>query len=324
MRQVVFIKQNENRWKEVEAFTKGFKKLDADTLAHFYITTVDDLSYARTFYPDSNLVPYLNDLALSLHTVLYSNKRDEKNRLYTFWLEEVPLAIFRQRKKIWVAFVIFALSVGLGLLSAHIREDFPRIILGDFYINQTIENIERGDPMAVYGSSGRGQMFLGIGMNNIYVSFLAFTLGILGSVFTGMILFTNGVMVGAFIFFFVRYELFGLSFTTIMIHGTLELWAIIVAGAAGIVLGNAWLFPGTYSRSVSLLTQAKDALIIIVGLVPVFIIAALLESYVTRHYLNLTMGGRIMVMLLSVLYIYGYFFYLPNKVYANSRKTLKK
>src|SRR6185369_11988404 len=70
----------------------------------------------------------------------------------------------------------------------------------------------------------------------------------------------------------------------VLIHGTLELWSIIVAGAAGVVLGMGFLFPGTLKRIDSLKIAAKDAVKIIIGILPVFIVAAFFEGVVTRHY----------------------------------------
>src|SRR3546814_13017991 len=84
-------------------------------------------------------------------------------------------------------------------------------------------------------------------------------------------------MLGAFQFFFYQKGLLLTSVLSIWIHGTLEISAIIIAGSAGLVMGNSLLFPGTWSRLESFRRGARRGLKIVIGLVPVFITAALLE-----------------------------------------------
>jgi uncharacterized membrane protein SpoIIM required for sporulation len=314
MKQVAFVKKNEDKWKKIEEFNKRRIQFDADELAKLYIDITDELSYVKTFYPDSNLVDYLNHLASQLHTRIYQNKKENRNRLITYWTEEIPLAIERRFKELKWSFIIFMGAVIIGLFSANQEIDFVRMILGDNYVNMTLENIKNEDPMAVYKGDSQAGMFIGIGSNNIRVSFLAFVAGIFASVFTGFILFSNGIMVGAFIYFFIQEGLFGLSFTTIMIHGTLELSAIVIAAAAGMILGNSWMFPGTFTRIQSLISGSKDAIKILISLIPIFLVAAFLESFVTRHYLSLGMTGRISIIGLSGFYLFWYFYLLPKEI----------
>ncbi|NNF32684.1 MAG: stage II sporulation protein M [Saprospiraceae bacterium] len=323
MRQVVFIQKNEKRWKETESFIKGKVPLTADRLAQLYVEITDDLSYVKTFYPGSNLVDHLNNLAFNLHNKIYRNKREEKNRIVEFWKYEVPMAVYRNRSRFQWALGVFLIAILIGLFSSWKDDEFVRMIMGDTYVNMTLDNIEKGDPMAIYKSAGEGNMFFGIGINNVRVSFLAFAFGILASVFTGFILFSNGIMVGAFLYMFIERGMFGIAFTTIFIHGTLELAAIVIAGAAGIILGNSWLFPGTRSRIDSLKKGARDAVKIIIGLVPVFIVAAFLEAFVTRHYLTLGMTGRVIIILCSAAFILWYFVIYPKMLQATSNHTSK-
>lgn len=320
MKQVAFVQKNEDKWKKIEAYNRGRTIYDADELARMYVDITDELAYAKTFYPESNLVGYLNHLASQLHSSIYQNKKEDRNRVITYWMEEIPMAVSRHYNELKWSFIVFLTAVGIGLFSADQEIDFVRMILGDGYVNMTLENIKNGDPMAVYKGDSQAGMFIGIGSNNIRVSFMAFVAGIFASVFTGFILFSNGVMVGAFIYFFISEGLFGLSFTAIMIHGTLELSAIVIAGAAGMIIGNSWMFPGTYTRIQSLVTGARDGIKILISLLPIFLVAAFLESFVTRHYLDLGMPGRIAIIILSAAYLFWYFYLLPKKLTYDSLK----
>jgi uncharacterized membrane protein SpoIIM required for sporulation len=287
-------------------------------LAERFIALTDDLSFARTFYPHSEITHYLNHLTGQVHQAIYKNKKEKKSRFALFWKQELPGIVGRHRRQLLYAFLIFTAACLLGALSAAYDDTFVRLILGDSYVNKTISNIQRGDPMAIYKQQQETPMFLAITLNNIKVSFTAFVAGVLFSVGTFWILLTNGIMVGAFHYFFYKYGLLATSMLTIWIHGTLELSAIVIAGGAGFVMGNSLLFPKTYSRLVSFRKGAREGLKIVVGLVPVFTVAGFLEGFVTRHtdmplYLSLLIIG------LSAFFICFYFVYYPISLF--SRKT---
>jgi uncharacterized membrane protein SpoIIM required for sporulation len=171
----------------------------------------------------------------------------------------------------------------------------------------------------VYKSMDSGYMFMAITWNNIKVAFYAFILGTLLSFGTAYILFSNGIMLGAFQAFFYQKGLLLTSVLTIWIHGTLEISAIVIAGCAGLVMGNSILFPGTYSRLDSFKRGARQGLKITVGLIPVFIMAGFLESFVTR----LTYMPAIIkagIIFFSALFIIYYFIIYPIKLNRNANK----
>lgn len=323
MKEVVYIKKNKDRWDRFEAFVKGHTRLNADELAKFYIELTADLSYAKTFYSDSKLVPYLNKLATAAHQSIYKNKKEDKSRIPTFFKIELFEAILRSHRALRTACIIFIAAIGIGIVSTAVDSEFVNLILGDSYVNMTLDNIENGDPMAVYKGSEANFMFIRIGSNNIRVALLAFAVGILASVFTGFILFSNGVMVGAFLYFFVQQKLFWLAFSTIFIHGALELSAIVIAGGAGFVVGNAWLFPGTYARLVGLRKGIRQGLKVIIGLIPVFVIAALLESFVTRHYLEIGSLGRASIIAISFMFILWFYVIHPLKLKKDGKISIE-
>ena len=283
MREAAFVKQNESRWESFEALLKHPERAHPDRLADYFVQLTDDLAYAQTHYPKSNTAVYLNNLAAKVHQAIYRNQKEERNRIVTFWKEELPQLYYEARRPLLYAFSIFILSMGVGALSAAHDDTFVRLILGDAYVNMTLNNIEKGDPMAVYKSMHQSDMFFAITFNNVRVSFLAFAMGLLISVGTGFILFYNGVMLGVFQYFFYQKGLLLTSFLTIWIHGTLEISAIVLAGAAGLVMGNSLLFPGTFPRLESFRRGARRGLKMVIGLVPIFVVAGFLESFITRQ-----------------------------------------
>lgn len=312
MKEITFIRQNIEKWKLLETVVDTAKKQDPGRLADVYTEISTDLSFARSHYPRSRITLYLNNLASALHNLLYKNKRESRGRILQFWTTEVPLVMYASRKELLYSFLVFLISVAIGTVSTLNDNSFARLIMGDGYIDMTLQNIAGGDPMGIYASMSPVSMFFIITINNIRVSFVVFVLGLFTGFGTGMTLFYNGLMMGAFQTFCVQENITRESLLAIWLHGSLEIPAIIIAGAAGFALGNGWLFPGTYSRGYAFKQGAKRGLKIVIGIVPVFILAGFIESFLTRHTHapDLLRGSFIVLSLAFVLY---YYLYLPKK-----------
>ena len=282
MRETNFINQNKEKWEEYEEMLDR-NATDPDRLNRLFVQITDDLSYSRTFYTNRSVRVYLNNLAQQIFFNIYKNKKSPLRRLLSFWVEELPRLVYESRIAFRVAFVVFVCSMIIGAFSAQMDPDFPRVILGDGYVDMTIQNIETGDPMAVYKDRSQFGMALGITANNLFVAFLTFLLGAFFCIGSIGILINNGIMVGSFQHFFYDKGVFQESFLTIWTHGTLEISAIIIAGAAGITMGQGLVFPGTLSRLQAFQISARRGLKIMVGLVPIFIVAGFIEGYLTRY-----------------------------------------
>jgi uncharacterized membrane protein SpoIIM required for sporulation len=283
MREASFVKINKKKWVLFENVLDKKEQVSPNKLSDLYIEITDDLSYAKTFYPNSNTEVYLNAIASRAHQSIYKTQKESKNRLLTFFKTEFPLTFVNYHKQLLIAFITFVFFGIIGAYSAANDGDFVRLILGDSYVNATLENIEKGDPMAVYKKMDETSMFIAITLNNIKVALTAFIFGLFFSVGTLYIMMQNGIMLGSFLFFFYDKGLLWESSRTIWIHGTIEISVIIIAGCAGLVLGNGLLFPKTYTRLTSFKQSFKAGMKIMVSTIPFFIIAGFLEGFVTRH-----------------------------------------
>lgn len=319
MKEVSFIRKNIEKWKEAEKVVDKAASAHPDRLADTYTELTSDLAFSQTHYPNSRITIYLNNLASALHNVIYRNKREKWTRVITYWSTEVPLSMYAARKELIISFAIFVVSVCVGVLSTLNDDTFARLIMGDRYIDMTLNNIAKGEPMGVYASMGEGYMFMAITLNNILVSFYVFVAGVLTAFATGYLLFSNGVMLGTFMTFLYQQGVLKDALPTVWLHGTLEIGAIIVAGAAGLALGNGWLFSGTYSRIASFRHGAKKGLKVVIGTVPIFIVAGFIESFFTRHTdaSNLLRGTFI---LLSLAFLIFYYIILPKKRFYGTIK----
>jgi uncharacterized membrane protein SpoIIM required for sporulation len=314
VREGQFIQQNIEKWKiyQYEPTT------DPDEMASRFTELVNDLGYAKTFYPQSKVTLYLNKLASGIYLGIYKNKKEESSRIVRFWKTELPLVIRKYHRDILYAFLIFLVFALMAAFSASNDQTFVRGVLGSSYIEMTEQNIAKGDPFGVYKDGDSFSMFLAIAVNNIQVSFMMFISGILACLGSVWLLFNNGVMMGAFQYYFFSRGLGWKSVLVIWIHGTLEISSIIIAGAAGIVLGKSLLFPGTYKRIPSLKRGAKDGIKMMIGLIPIFIMAAFLEGFVTR-YAQMPVWLSLTILISSACFIIWYFIIYPIRL---SRKEI--
>ncbi len=318
MREAQFLKQNAEKWKLYE--TELNAAISTDINANRFVELTDDLAYSRTFYPDSNTTKYLNGLAAQFHQKIYRNKKEKKGRIFWFWQYELPFLFKQYHRQFLYAFLFFVLFSLMGALSAKYDDNFVRLILGDDYVNMTNQNIEKGDPFGVYKSGDSLSMFFGIAYNNISVSFWGYVLGIFFSIGSIWLLFSNGLMMGSFQYYFIQKGLGAKFITVVFIHGTLELWSIIIAGAAGLILGGSILFPGTYSRAASIARGGKDGLKIVIGLVPLFLTAAFFESFVTR-YSDMPLWVSLSILLGSLSFIIWYFIIYPIQLHKRLKRV---
>ena len=314
MREPLFVKQNAKKWEYFEQSATN----DPDELADNFIQITDDLAYAKTFYPKSKTTAYLNGLASKFHQSIYKNKSEKGNRFISFWQFELPILFKTYQKQIMYSFIFFIVFCLMGTLSAKYDDNFVRLIMGDAYIDQTNANIAKGDPFGVYKSQGEVLMFFGIAANNIYVSLVTFAAGIIFSVGSVYFLLRNGLMLGSFQYYFFSKGLGIQSILVIWIHGTLEISSIIIAGAAGIILGNSILFPKTFNRMVSLKKGARDGMKVAVGIIPILIVAAFFEGFVTRH-TEMPVWLSITILALSLIFMIWYVIIYPNKIYKTTQ-----
>lgn len=309
LREALFIKRNKDRWQKSQEEPSE----DPDETAIEFTQLVDDLSYAKTFYPHSRVTRYLNARASQTYMSIYQNRKEDRNRLTEFWKYAVPRTVRKHHGVLLFCAVFFIVFFVVGFYSSSHDESFVREMLSDSYVNMTEENIEKGQPFGVYAEGGQLLMWLGIMINNLFVSFTYFARGIVLCFPTMVSLLNEGVRLGAFEQMFFAKGLGLQSVLTVFIHGTLEISAIVIAGAAGIVLGKSWMFPGTKKRLKAFTEGAKDAVVILVSLIPVFVVAAFFEGFITRYY-AMPQWLSAFILLSSASYIIWYYIIYPIQV----------
>jgi uncharacterized membrane protein SpoIIM required for sporulation len=316
MKETKFIEQKREKWAEHEALLRESNP-DPDKLNELFIQVTDDLSYARTFYPVRSVRKYLNGLAQRVFHNIYKGRRLRIEEFKLFWTDDLPALMWLSRRALLLSFFIFVLSFAIGVISSRIDPDFAGVILGEDYVEMTLDNIDDKDPMAVYKESRPFGMTFGIAANNLFVALRTAMFGVLASIGTIFLMIYNGVMVGAFQYFFIERGLFWPSFLTIWIHGTLEIGAIIIAGAAGLVAGSGLLFPGSYTRMQAFQVSMRRGLKIFLGIVPIIILAAIFEGFLTR-FTDSPAFLRGAIIGLSLFFLIWYFVLYPRHLAQNA------
>lgn len=316
MRESLFIERNKHKWEKIGRETE---ESTDESLAQF-IEITNDLSYSRTHYPHSKLVNLLNQLAVKKYNTALG--RQQGNSIFNFFVFDYPLVIGHYHKILKAAFYLFLAFVALGIVLSYYKTDFISGILGNSYVQMTQENIKKGQPFGVYQDSDKLFMFFRIMLNNLWVGLLCFISGLFTGIGTIYIAFKNGTMVGAFFSLFSQAGLGFQFMLVVMLHGTLELFGIVLELMAGLILGLSWFFPGNLDCWNAFIQGLKRSVIIYLGSTPFTILAAIIESFVTylgKSGINTNTNPLhavflILVLVASVAFIYWYYFVYAKKI----------
>ena len=257
MREARFIKKNVDKWNQYQ----HEESKDPDEMADRFITLLDDLSYAKTFYPQSKVTRWINGIAAGIYQSIYQNKKQKYSRVWLFWKYELPLLFRRYHRTFLFTFILFVVFVTIGIVSSSTDPNYAANFFNHKvqpgYYDETISRIQKGDPFGVYKDANPFSMFVHIAYNNISVAFKSVVFGVLFGIGTIFLMWSNGLMLGCFQYLFFSQGLGWQSVMVIWIHGTLEISSVVIASCAGLILGFGWLFPGTYTRQAIIFKVSK-------------------------------------------------------------------
>jgi uncharacterized membrane protein SpoIIM required for sporulation len=307
-----FRREREASWRALEgmlaqAESSGLRSLSGDNLLRLpslYRATLSALSVARSISLDRNLVTYLETLAARAYFHVYGPRAGLPAALGAFLGHTLPSAIRQLKWPILLAATVLFLGAGSGYAVTLANVDwFYTFVDTDLasgrtpaatteYLRTTLfDPPPATDHLAAFAS----ELFT----HNAKITLLCFALGIAFGVPTLLLLFSNGLMMGAFVALFASRGLGTDMLGWLWIHGTTEIFAIILGGGAGCAIGEAALFPGTKSRVDNLAERGKLAGIVALGAVLMLFVAGGLEG-IGRQIINDTMlrygiGGVMLV-----------------------------
>ena len=307
-----FIATNTAMWERTASLTararRGAGRLtpdELDELVRLYQRSSGHLSYARTYYGDPSLTARLTGVVAAAGSVVYGTRPRSTGALGDFFTTTFPAAVWQVRR--------FVVAAALLLI-------VPFAVVATWIANSD-EALEASGPAAVraayvesdfedYYSSGPATEFAAnVFTNNVRVAILAFAAGILVCVPTAAVLAYNGAAVGVAAGLFSAAGEPGRFWGLILPHGLLELSAVIIAGAAGLSLGWAVIVPGDRSRRASLAEQGRRSVTIVLGLVVAFLVAGIIEGFVTGQpwptSLRVAIGALAWLAFASYLVVFG-------------------
>lgn len=276
-------------WQRLEALVarakqRGFADFtgeDLRALHAVYTQTAADLAFAQTHYPTSSTTTYLNNLVAGAYAQIYTSKPRRVHRIISFLIRDYPRLVRRKAREIALAAAVFLGTSALGFVLPFTNPRLSRSLLPEMFREQIIDKLEKGQAASqVQGSMGAAVSSM-IMVNNIQVSFIAFAGGMLLGTLTIYTLAVNGLLLGGLAGTFAKYG-FSLPFWSLILpHGILELPAIWLTAGAGLVVGKAIIRPGVEPRSVTIRRGAHDAVRLLMGTVPIFVVAGLVEAFFT-------------------------------------------
>ncbi len=270
---------------------KFMPRSELQELGLLYRQAAADLSAAREDPTAQYYARSLNLLLARAHNSIYSGEKSSPGRnIVHFYRYTYPEIFRRQLPLVTAAFLIFMAGALVGTLLTVTRPDFMRRFLGP----AMMESIERHEMWTHSVVSVKPAASSYIMTNNMTVSFLAFIFGItagLGAITwalfgvalpdTVTLLFTNGMMMGVVGTACWFYDMSLSLWSFVAPHGVLELPAIFIAGGAGLMVAKAILFPGLLSRRDSLAKTGVEAVRLLVGTIPILIIAGTIEGFIS-------------------------------------------
>lgn len=276
-----FIVQNQPAWDRLAVLTRAARGrptlAQVEELVQLYQRTSAHLSHARSERADPALVARLTRLVADAASTLYGTRSRSVRSLGRFFTTTFPAAVWHARRFVLVAALLllvpaFAVGTWIGVSDAALEASGPEAVR-EAYVTSDFEAYYSSSPAAEFASS--------VTINNIQVAILAFAAGALLCVATAWILAYNGANVGVAGGLFAAVGEQPKFWGLILPHGILELSAVIVAAAAGLAIGWAVIAPGDRPRGQALAEEGRRAAAVVMGVVLAFIVAGMIEGFVT-------------------------------------------
>jgi uncharacterized membrane protein SpoIIM required for sporulation len=303
------LKTRLGQWKRLEDLTARASKfrltgLSGEEVREFgqlYRRTAADLAIAREEVRDQRLINYLNHLVARAHGAIYRSESSGFGVFLDFLRYEFPVTFRKTFFYTLTAFLIFLFTALFGFGISFLDERFTEKTFPDLR-RQIIARENWTDNINKDGQNPVMSTF--IQTNNIQVTFIAFAGGILGGLGTIIVEANNGLMFGVVMGLCVKYRFWDVPIF-VCAHGVIELTAIFISGGAGLLIGKAMLMPGDLRRMEALVTNGLLAVKLILGCIPMLIIAGIIEGFLSPAHIS--PYYKFAVSILSAVFLVVYF-----------------
>lgn len=286
-----FVRERRSTWDRLEqiigqVYKRGARRANADDvhqMIHLYREASADLARLRAMDADPQLIDQINRLVTRGHAQIYRGVgKRPRSQLRRFFLRQYP-RLFRATWRFTLASLLCsAVFYCMAYYTVQQHPDIVADLMGGGQVAQEFQGSKTRDDIAGRFENANSPIFSSfVTTNNIKVAFNAFALGITFGLGTVYVLVFNGTMLGGFAGAYAQSGIESAFWLTVLPHGALELSAIVVAGGSGLLMGYALWVPGRRTRRRALREEAIKAVQLVLGLVPAFILAGLMEGFVT-------------------------------------------
>lgn len=287
-----FLAEGRPRWQELERLLarveqQGLRALGVDDIRRFgrlYKQITSDLLYAKSRVLSADVHEYLNDLVARAYAQIYARRRLSLRGLGAFFARTFPQTFRRTARFTGAAMLTFVVAAGIGFAAVKLEPRARLYLLpADHRHTDPAARVRRIETSGEVLSSGESATFTAfLFTHNLRVTFLCFALGITFGVGTLLVLFFNGLVLGAVASLYHEAGVGLFFWAWILPHGVPELFETFLAGAAGLLMGRALLSPGERTRGEALREAAGDAIRLVLGGVPILVIAGFIEATVSQ------------------------------------------
>ncbi|HUA14458.1 MAG TPA: stage II sporulation protein M [Verrucomicrobiae bacterium] len=307
---VSWLKKRQSYWEKLESLLTRAKKQGLHTLSRselrelglLYRQTATDLSAVRGDPSSVQQSRYLNQLLGRAHNAIYAGQKKSIGGIWHYYTHQYPRVFRRLLPYTAAATAIFFLGSLAGAFFTLSDADYAR----QFLPPNLIASIDRHEMWTHSIVSIKPQASSAIMTNNMSVSFMTFAAGITAGLGTLYLLFFNGMMLGVIGVACGTHDMGIALWSFVLPHGVLELPAIFIAGGAGLRLAQALMFPGALSRRDSLAVGGTQAVRLLVGVIPILIVAGSIEAFFspseTPAYLKFLAAGGLFTLLITYLW----------------------
>ena len=238
------------------------------------------MALARDRHYSPDLVDRLNHLVLRGHHVLYGPGGGKRAQLFSFLANGFPGAVRAESKSVLVSALLFFLPLLLLVSVLQFYPDFVHYFASPAQLSQYEEMYNPANArLGQRDSDDNLAMFAFYIWNNVKIGIQTFATGLVFGLGTIFFLVMNGSIIGAVAGHLTAVGYGEPFWSFVSGHSAMELSAIVLSGAAGLILGAAVVAPGNRSRKMALVEAAKPAIRIMYGAALMFIVAAFIEGF---------------------------------------------
>ena len=280
--------------------SRALTHAELQELALLYRQTASDLATIREDASSRDLAHYLNQLLGRAHNLIYMGRRSRAGGIVTFYRDTFPQVFHDTLAYTLAACAIFFVMAAAGMMMAMADPGFQRYFLGGAMMD-TIEKRQMWTHSVVAIKPLASSAIM---TNNLTVSFTTFALGITAGIGTVLELMFNGLLFGVVNAACWQVGMSQQLLSFVAPHGVLELPSIFIAGGGGLLLAKGLLFPGDLPRKVSIVVEGGRAVRLVLGIIPLLIVAGTIEGFVSPSDLPVALKYTLAAGLFGLLLLY--------------------